>query len=188
MKNLKNILLLSFFISAFSCKAQQYPLDTDFRNIPNNSYLKDLNNELDPYIGTYQTIFNGKQITLFVTKEPHKLIDYVTRKFYRDVLSIKFVVKNSNGVILQDTQNLNSQNNTIYSMRINPYHNFVTFNYSGTNCNVGNGRITLKKLNITQVSWEYLPDDIILDNNRCPPGTDINIYLPETKDLIFTKQ
>lgn len=188
MKNVKKILLTVFIISLISCKAQEYPLNTDFRNIPNYSYLKDTNNELEPYIGNYNSIFNGNQIALYITKEPHKLIEYTNQKFYRDVLSIKFTIKNSNGVILQDTKTTNAQSNSIYSMRINPYYNILTFNYKGTNCGVGNGLIYLKKINATQISWEYLPNDVILDSSRCPAGTDITIYLPETKDLIFTKQ
>jgi len=50
------------------------------------------------------------------------------------------------------------------------------------------GSIELKKISSTQISWEYRPNDIILDDSKCPLGTDIKIYLPETKDLIFTKQ
>ncbi|WP_027381608.1 DUF6705 family protein [Chryseobacterium daeguense] len=188
----KTIILLSFFISFLSCKAQEYPLNTDFRNIPNYSYLKDTNNELNPYIGIYKANYNGKEITLFITKEVHKLIDYVGQKFYRDVLSIRFTVKNSSQAILQDTQNMNFQSNqiqhTIYSTIINPYHNLVMLSYGGTNCGVGWGSIRLKKLNTTQISWEYIPNSTIIDSSKCPTGTNTTIYLPETKDLIFTKQ
>jgi hypothetical protein len=190
--NFKTIILFSFLISFLSCKAQEYPLNTDFRNIPNYSYLKDTNNELISYVGSYQGQFNGNQIILFITKEPHKLIEYVDQKFYRDVLSVRFIVKNSSQVVLQDTQNMNFQSNqiqhTIYSTMTNPYHNLVMLSYGGTNCGVGWGSIRLKKLNSTQISWEYLPNDTIIDSNKCPSGIDTTVYLPETKDLIFTKQ
>jgi len=57
----------------FSCKAQQtYPLNSDYEEIPNNSYIKDLNNELAPYIGTYKANDQGNEITLFITKEDNK--------------------------------------------------------------------------------------------------------------------
>ncbi len=190
--NIKTIIFFSFFISFFSCKAQEYPLNTDFRNIPNYSYLKDINNELNQFIGTYNGVFNGNQITLYITKEPHKLIQYVDQKFYRDVLSIRFIIKNSSQTVLQDTKNMNFQSNqtqhTIYSTIINPYHNLLMLSYGGTNCGVGWGSIRLKKINTNQISWEYRPNDTILDSSRCPNGTDTTIYLPETKDLIFTKQ
>ncbi|WP_370897911.1 hypothetical protein [Chryseobacterium gossypii] len=191
--NIKITILFSIFISLLSCKAQQiFPLRTAVDNVPNLSYLKDTNNELQAFIGQYSSSYNGKQITLYITKENDKYFDLGDKKIYRDVLSIRYIVKNSTGNILQDTQNMNFQINqythTIYSQWVVDSGTKVIFNYRGTNCNVGWGKIILKKINSTQLSWEYKPNDIILDNSKCPPGTDINIYLPETKDLIFTKQ
>jgi len=190
---MKNILFLIVLIISVSCKAQQvYPLNTDFDEIPQNSYLKDINNELNTYVGTYKANFQNKEIILYINKIEKKYFDMSSIKIYKDVLSIKFVVKNSSGNILQDTQNMNFQTNqvqhTIYSLGTRTLDNIVGLSYGGTNCSVGNGLIYLKKINATQISWEYLPNDIILDDSRCPPGTDITIYLPETKDLIFTKQ
>lgn len=172
---------------SFSCKAQILPLSTFMDNIPQNAYVKDLNNELNPYVGTYKANFQGNEITLFITKLEKKLEKRTNKSFYRDALIIKYVVKNSTGVVLQDTKN-GIADIELYSTRIRSYDKSVIFYYSGTNCRVGWGDIFLKKLNATQFSWEYRPDDIIIDDSRCPPGTDIKIYLPETKDLIFTKQ
>lgn len=191
--NIKITILLSFFISFLSCKAQQtFPLRTAVDNVPNLSYLKDTNNELQTFLGQYLSSYNGKQIILYITKENDKYFDLGDKKIYRDVLSIRYIVKNSTGNILQDTQNMNFQTNqythTIYSQWIVDNGTKAIFNYRGTNCNVGWGKINLKKINSTQISWEYKPNDIILDSSKCPSGTDINIYLPETKDLIFTKQ
>ena len=194
MKNLyiKFLPVFCVFFITLSCKAQEYPLNTDFMTIPNHSYLKDFNNELDTYIGIYKGSFNNKGIDLYITKQYNKSITYSSKQFYRDVLLIKFIVKDSNGIVLQDTQNMVFQPNqithTIYSLRTKPALNMVSLTYGGTNCGVGNGRIYLKKLNSTQLSWDYYPDDTIIDSNKCPSGTDINIYLPQTKDLLFTKQ
>jgi len=182
------ILCIGVFVVLYSCKAQQtYPLNTNYNNITNYSYLKDLNNELDPYIGKYEASYNGNQITLYINKQENKLISYGEQKFYRDVLSIKFIIKNSSGVILQDTQSTNSQANQIYSLRINSQLG-VDLSYEGTNCSIGWGKIILKKLNATQISWEYRPNSLIIDSVTCPPSTDKTVYLPVTKDLIFTKQ
>lgn len=193
MKN-KIIIKLTFtfvFFCIFSCKAQQtYPLNTDFEEIPQGSYLKDLNDELTTYTGEYKANFQGNEIRLFITKETMKFLKSLN--IYQDVLSVRYTIKNSAGIILQNTQNMtfepNQLRHTIYSRGTYPSKNIVWFNYGGTNCRVGWGSIELKKINSTQISWEYRPNDIILDNSKCPPGTDINIYLPETKDLIFTKQ
>lgn len=185
--NIKKTIFFSLFISLLSCKAQTLPLNTSMKDIPLNAHVKDTNNELAPYIGTYRANFQGKEITLYITKEEDKLTKRLQKNFYRDALVIKYTVKNSSGTILQDTKN-NTTAIEFYSYYTYPNKNSIVFYYSGTNCRVGWGDIYLKKINTNQISWEYRPDDIILDDSKCPPGTDINIYLPETKDLIFTKQ
>nr|WP_314495158.1 DUF6705 family protein [uncultured Chryseobacterium sp.] len=188
---MKNIKYLILFVISISCKAQQtYPLNTDFEEIPQGSYIKDLNNELSPYVGEYKAYFQGNEIKLFINKETMRF--FKSLNIYQDALSIRYIVKNSAGNILQDTQSMIFQPNqllhTIYSRGTYPSKGIVWFNYGGTNCGVGFGGIELKKISSTQISWEYRPNDIILDYTKCPQGTNINIYLPETKDLIFTKQ
>ena len=179
---------LTLIISLFSCTAQTLPLNTALFDIPNGASVKDTNNELAPYIGTYKANFNGFETTLYVTKEENKLQERSTKLFYRDALVIKYIVRNSSGTILQDTQNNNSDIASIFSISTEPSENTVTFIYRGTNCNVGFGSIKLKKINSTQISWEYRPNDITTTAAKCPPTLDTTIYLPETKDLIFTKQ
>ncbi|MFP3831476.1 DUF6705 family protein [Chryseobacterium sp. SIMBA_028] len=185
---MKNIMIILGMFAVFSCKAQTLPLNTALNAIPANAYVKDLNNELTPYIGTYKGNFQNKEITLIITKKDDKLEVRSTKQFHRDALVIKYIVKNSLGNILQDTQNNAIPKIELYSIATRPLNNSVIFYYSGTNCRVGWGDIFLKKISNTQISWEYRPDNIIIDDKTCPPGTDINIYLPETKDLIFTKQ
>jgi len=193
MKTLySNIITVLVFTIIIFCKAQQtYPLNTDYDNVPNYSYLKDLNNELSPYIGTYKANHQGNEITLFITKEENKLTKRVDKQFYRDVLVVKYIVKNSSGAILQDTQNMILTDNTyfnIYSMGTRPTLGDVTLGYDGTNCGIGWGEIILKKLNATQISWDYRPNSSLIDSATCSPSTDKTVYLPVTKDLMFTKQ
>lgn len=188
MKSTKKslIILIGLYLGLISCKAQTLPLNTLMENIPNNAYVKDLNNELTPYIGTYKAIYNGNEITLFITKESNKITKRLNKTFYRDALVIKYIVKNSSGKILQDTKNLEIPDIELFSTGTWPAKNIVEFYYSGTYCNVGWGDINLSKINATQISWEYRPDSIVLEN--CPPATDKTVYLPVTKNLIFTKQ
>ncbi|WP_288459881.1 DUF6705 family protein [uncultured Chryseobacterium sp.] len=185
MKKILSILLMTFLI--VSCKGQQYPLNTNYEEVPNNAYLKDLNNELNPYIGIYKANFEGNEITLYITKEENKLEKRVSKQFYRDALIIKYIIKNTNGLILQDTQNNNDSNNKLHSTKIRVSQNSVDLNYSGTNCGVGWGIIKLKKLNLTQISWDYNPNSTSVGDD-CPANADKTVYLPETDNLIFTKQ
>ncbi|MCS4303725.1 DUF6705 family protein [Chryseobacterium sp. BIGb0232] len=180
--------ILGIFVAYF-CHAQQtLPLNTAFSSIPNGAYIKDTNNELNPYVGIYKANFNGNKITLFITKQENKLENTGQKSYYVDALIVKYIVKNPTGTILQDTQNNNVYNISLYSTKIRSDRNVVHLIYSGTNCSVGWGDIFLKKISPTQVSWEYRPDDIVTTASKCPPTLDTKIYLPETKDLIFTKQ
>ncbi|SIR73071.1 DUF6705 family protein [Chryseobacterium sp. RU33C] len=184
----KTAIIFGLIANTISCNAQQLPLNTLLENIPPNAYVKDLNNELAPYIGTYKASYGGNEITLYITKVENKLEESTHKNFYMDALVVKYIVKNSSGTILQDTKNNNIPNIELYSTRTRPTLNTVILYYSGTNCHVGWGDIYLKKINNTQISWEYRPDDMVFTTGDCPQGTDKTIYLPETKDLIFTKQ
>ena len=181
-----SIAVFSLFICFISCKAQTLPLNTALNNIPNNAYVKDLDNQLAPFIGTYKANSQGKEIILIITKIDNKLEIRSKKQFFRDALIVKYIVKNSLGQILQDTTNDDSVE--FYSIDFSAGQNKVGFYYGGTNCGVGWGDVDLKKINSTQLSWAYYPDDTIINSNKCPSGTDINIYLPQTKDLLFTKQ
>lgn len=187
----KILILLGLIINLISCKAQILPLNTWMENTPNNAHLKDLDNELAPYVGIYKANYKGNEITLFITKEEDKLIKYSDQQFYKDVLTIRYIVKNSSGIVLQNTKDMNLNDQTrfkILSMGTMPELGKVALGYDGTNCGVGWGQIDLKKLNSTQISWDYYPNNRILTDANCPPGTDTTVYLPNTKGLVFTKQ
>lgn len=181
-------------MTILACKAQQiYPLNTFYEDVPNYSYMKDLNNYLTPYVGTYKATYQGNEITLYITKEDKYFKDYGPndRKYYQDVLHVKYTVKKiSTGAVLQDNLNpIDPKRNKIIS--IGTYeldNNSVALYYSGTNCGVGWGKITLKKVSSTQISWSYYPNDSVLTNESCPGNPDITIYLPDAENLIFTKQ
>jgi len=181
------VLIIYLMVNTLSSSAQNLPLNTPFANIPNGAYIKDRNNELMPFTGTYKATFNGKEITLFITKQENKLEQSAKKSYYIDALNVKYIIKNSLGIILQDTQN-NVSDIEFYSFKMRPAKNALQFIYTGTNCNVGWGDIYLKKINATQISWEYQPDDITTTLQSCPSNLDTTIYLPETKDLVFTKQ
>ena len=101
------VVIFILIANLISCKAQQtYPLLTSLDNVPNMSHLKDTNNELQSFVGTYTTTYDGNQIALYITKEDDKFFDYGNQQIYIDVLSVKYIVKNSVGTILQDTKNM----------------------------------------------------------------------------------
>jgi len=190
---MKSLIIFLITFTVFICKAQQiYPLKTDYTEIPQSSYLQDIQNELDSYVGKWKANFNGNTITIFITKEIHRFFNGTKYKYYKDVLSVRYMIQNSSNVVLQDTQSLFftpvQLKHSIYSQWAEDNGNTVLLYYGGTNCGVGWGNVSIKKISSTQIAWEYIPNTTIIDSSKCPPGTDTTIYLPETKDLIFTKQ
>lgn len=185
------IIIFGFIFSFISCKAQTiYPLNTYPLDVPVGSYLKDLNNELNPYIGRWKASHNGKYINIEIIKEEHKsfrLPDKVNY-FFQDVLVIKYTIKDSNGNILQSNTSSTNDNdkNFIASISIRP--SGVYMFYTGNDCGIGLGEIIIKKINNTQLSWSYYPKTRSLTTSNCFNLGNIQIYLPVTENLIFTKQ
>ncbi|WP_292010267.1 DUF6705 family protein [Chryseobacterium sp.] len=184
--------LFALTMSLITCKAQQvYPLNADFDKVPEYSYLKDLNNELSPYLGTYKATYNGNEITLVITKEDKKLIELISKKYYQDALIVKYTVKNmATGTLLDDNLNpTGPDKKEIISMGTNALDsNSLSLGYDGTTCGIGWGKIILKKINNTQFTWDYRPNSSIFSGNDCPDSKNIKVYLLDTENLIFTKQ
>lgn len=160
-----------------------YPLETYYEDVPEYSYMKDLNNELDPYVGEYMAMDNGKTIELRIIKIPKHPGFSINREYFKDVLRVKILVRNSTGQKIYE--NLLEHDDIFHSIALTPSRDTVVFSYSGTNCAVGWGEVKLKKLNSTEIQWNYRP--FHARTEKCP-NADLTLYLPQTKDLIFTKQ
>lgn len=48
--------------------------------------------------------------------------------------------------------------------------------------------VILTKLNAAQFNWMYSPNSSMINDDVCPPGQDLKIYLRVTGNLVFTKQ
>ncbi|REC65918.1 hypothetical protein DRF59_14105 [Chryseobacterium flavum] len=186
----KGLIILWIFV-VFSCKAQQiYPLNTSVRGVSENSYFKDLDEELDYYIGTWNASFQDKGITLQILKQIKVPTKYFNKNYYTDQLFIRYEVK-KNDVILESTLNKDFTNDiglSIKSVLTQDNGKSVILLFSGGNCSVGIGTITLKKINASQFSWGYYPGTTTRNDINCPPDREYKIHLPETENLIFTKQ
>lgn len=173
----------------FSCKAQQqYPLSANPFEIPNNSYMKDSNNLLNQYIGTWNTNYQGKNITIYISKQTNVYKESL--KVYQDVISAKFIVKDLNGNVLQDTYNMqpNQLYHKIESYNLNSQGDKVSLYYDGTNCGIGWGSIYLIKIDSTHINWQYRANSSVITEQSCPGNQDLKVYLPVTDNLTFTKQ
>ncbi|KMQ69562.1 hypothetical protein ACM39_00400 [Chryseobacterium sp. FH2] len=186
-------LYLIIILFSISCKAQQYPLDTDYKTIPNYSYLKDTNNSLLPYVGNWKATYSGNEIILKIEKTDNHFRNFNIKKFYEDVLFMHYIIKNQQGNIVESTMNINTTDSNIISDMIFPSDNLISFTYTGGQCTVGWGSINLKMIDSTHFQWNYQPESTIITNKNCPDyptgGITINLpYNPDYVDLVFTKQ
>jgi len=162
MKN-KNIILLILCIFALSCKAQTFPLRT-YQELPENSYLKDTNNELPTYEGTWKGTWNNKIIYVTFKKLEHSYID--TFKAYRDVLIAKFKVTDLNGNILFDNNNLSDENAKIEGVgRFRKKDDKYGFTYVDQDlCNrSGIILINFTDSTKTKLQWSYSQDENFIE-------------------------
>jgi hypothetical protein len=189
---MKQLFFILSILSIMSCKAQQVlPLNNLPSNSLTNSYFKDLNNELDPYSGTWIAFYQGRTIKLIINKEIKIPFEQWDKSFYRDRLVVRYEIKDISGSVLQSTLNkdfTNYRSLIIRSLRTLENNSVVQLLFSGGNCSVGIGEIKFQKISATQFSWSYYPGTTTRNDINCPPGLDYKIYLPETENLVFTKQ
>nr|WP_033959641.1 DUF6705 family protein [Psychroserpens jangbogonensis] len=62
----RNIIFLSLIVTVFACKAQTpvVSLDTYYQDTVEGAYFKDLNNELNKFVGTW--VYNDGNTTLVI--------------------------------------------------------------------------------------------------------------------------
>ncbi|WP_146897117.1 DUF6705 family protein [Chryseobacterium lathyri] len=184
----KQFLYLVIVLISMSCKAQQYPLNTYYEDIPDNAYIKDLNNEYNKYIGDWKAVIGNKEIYLYITKQNNRSINVLNKPYYSDVLLIKYKVLVDNQIV-ENTTNFSNENINIVSMATED--NSVIFTYTGGKCTVGWGMINTEYIDSSHLKWNYQPQSTVITNKNCPdyPANGIKINLPyEPADIILTKQ
>lgn len=189
---MKKIAILIIIIhSLSSCAQGTYPLNT--MDVPNNSYIKDIDNELDPFLGTWEGIWNNKKITITFSKIYHRLMPQLGGiNYFEDFVIGKYVIVDLNtGVVLEDTTSITNMDNiTIKSHSFARQKNMLRFGYVNKNlydcgfiCSIyiyrdlGNPNILTYKFK----NPEY-------NNFECPNITlnEISINIPK-QDLVLNR-
>lgn len=192
--NMKKILILAFIIlSVISCKAQTIvPVEKmgDYIDggdgIPENTYLKDVNNLLSKYVGTWKGSYQGKNYTLFISKTTSK---YGT--ITSDKLLMRYLITSSNGAFIASTQSLSD---------ISPYiiegsyfgRDLIVYalDFSGNNSMCGNAGtvfIRIKNAANTLMSFSFEPNKIMISEDTCPGLKSAELTFPKD-GLMLTKQ
>lgn len=90
----KTILFILIFINNSFSQNQvnelEYPLGTLSYEAPNGAQFKDIFNEYDKYIGTWEGVLNNKKFTLVIEKRVHQLMTFYDDVNFKDVLVAKY--------------------------------------------------------------------------------------------------
>ncbi|SHM87567.1 hypothetical protein SAMN05444360_12028 [Chryseobacterium carnipullorum] len=194
---MKNIIIsLSIFLSII-IYGQEYPLNYEDRlNIPQGSYLKDLNSELNPYIGLWKGNWDGKTIYIQFKKVKYPLGKPNSPHFiYRDRIVGERKIISSNGSIeIDKISTFDEQYSEFYGVApkfSNPSQKqfyFAPKNMCGKTANLD---VTFLDNAQTQMSLHLIYNPSTIDDT-CPyynsviQGNDFPINFP--KDIVLTKQ
>lgn len=192
---MKILLKISFLLLfTLNCYCQTLPLNSP--EDPNNGgYLKDLDNVLPFWVGTWKGVVNNKEYTFQFTTFLHHIVCFPSGNYYyKDKLMGKFKVVDltTNEVLYDD---LSDTNFVYYNIELIGYniYNGYTFLYNDddiTHCNNKTKFTIIKSLSnpnqVTYTNFEYTefisPSDCIY-----PEQEDIPMFLPKV-NLILTRQ
>ena len=202
MKN--NIILILLFAFAQCLYAQEYPLDYK-DDVPNGAYYKDLNNELDKYVGLWIGNWNGKTVYLELKKVKYKSGDNINFVFKDKILGERKIVNSNGNVELDRITNFDNENPEFRGLHVNLNNtqikrlNFYPKDMCGkmATLDITNFQIVLSGTPSNPVPsseqmtlhFEYLPsiyDENCIHNAYVQQHNDFPINFP--KDIVLTKQ
>lgn len=179
---------------SFSCKAQEYPLNTDPGEIPSNAYLKDMNNELDKYVGVWKGTWDGKTLYIEFKKIKYYLsVPGGTHPYYSDLIFGERKVIADNGTIEIDRiTNFDEQGaeiSGIFSSLRNG--NWKRLHFSPKNMCGKSAALDITSFTGNQMTLhlEYMPSiykEDCIHNAYVEQHGDFPINFP--KDIVLTKQ
>ncbi|AYN01918.1 DUF6705 family protein [Chryseobacterium sp. 3008163] len=163
------------------------PLRT-YTDIPEDQcyYMKDTDNELPDYLGTWTGTWNNK--TIYITfKKANRFNAFF--KYNKDILIGQFKVVNSNGSILFDNTGLPDDKAKIWGGGfVKDEDNLYGLTYTDRDvCNIS-GRIMIHFTDAskTQIEWQFSYNSMMISTDCQYHATGIPDVLP--KGVVLTKQ
>lgn len=186
---MKNIILIGLIaLSTLSCTAQIIAVES-FNNysndLPDGAYIKDVNNVLGKFVGTWKGTYNNNNYEFRIVKYTQ---DNINLKYKEDLLLIRYKITDNNNTVIEDTTTL--PNNSLFVINGDHYEANGTYvlTYQGKNYKCGqNGDlyISIKATNPSKMGLGlYIDGDISVD---CLNGPAQQI-LPTTGGMELTKQ
>jgi hypothetical protein len=190
---MKNILLLLFFVISCKSYTQQtiVPLRT-YTDIPEDAgyYMKDTNNELSAFEGTWKGTWNNK--TLFITFKKVTNKYNTALKYHADIIIGKFKTVDNNGNILfNNTQLVDNEAKIEGTGFQNITDKYLMWYVDNDLCGLsGDIEITFANAARTQLNFYFHQDNQVLTSDCYFHGwPQANRPAPLPKDnIVLTKQ
>lgn len=165
---MKNILFILTFI-CISCSAQQQIIPLETKGFPiEGTYYKDLNNDLEPYIGTWKGTFDNKTFTISFSKYK----DYNSMgNYYKDRLIGRYKMLDANGNLLYSTYSLADTDIKVSSLGfVNSTTKDKLRFYFSDLCRGGQIVLNFENPQKTQMHYIYYTEqELITDETGCSP-------------------
>ncbi|MGE8433876.1 DUF6705 family protein [Chryseobacterium joostei] len=187
MKN--NTIILIFILGTISCKAQVISLEQvsqcENGNCPQYTSIKDVNNRLDKYVGTWKGSYtDGRSYEFqFIKKTDYSRWGCKPR----DLILGRIQIKKADGTLILNNLNASDSNASIKGLEFDK--NLIKYQmyYSGNaECN-DKGYVYLffpDPNNLNQMKLTFMQElDIIVS---CPSG--YKTLMPDAKAIMLTKQ
>ena len=190
------IYIISIVLSvSFNVQSQQgniLPLNHDILSAGNGDYIKDIDNAYLPYLGNWETFWDGKKMNVTIEKNTKQLITFPNGDYYyEDYLIIKFrVIDLATQLEFANTYAIsNLKDAKIRSISTGKY-NQLSFLYMDPDLCNNSGKIKLIRNlgNPNELFYQYRFDEFWIPDD-CPYLTqaEIPIYIP-TVNVTLTKQ
>ena len=192
MKNILKLVICLFTALNANCQVTTTVPLTSY-NHPNGAYLKDLNDELSYWEGTWNGTLYNKKYTFTFTKFIQKLNgDPNNHYYYEDEIVGKFKVLDlvSNQILYDNSMVTNYDDYSIMGLVVKNGEFFFKFTDNATKC-YNSVKFHLQKINgqTNQVKYTHFSfgDYKSWDCPNYPNQASIPMFLPTT-ELTFTKE
>ncbi len=197
MKKMKKHIIVFIIVMTCSKSIAQIgvivPLTTGnpYEDIKNGTYIKDVTNVFGPYIGTWETTWQGKLFSLKLEKVTKLLNNHSNGYFfYHDKIIGKYTLTDiATGQILKTTMNITDPNKAFITSTFRPKSNKFDFIFIDDDLCSNGGDITLLgDPSSLQLTFYFTPDDS-WDQRNCSYALKRDIPLPfPNVPVVLTKQ
>lgn len=165
----KILYITNFLLIVINCKAQQQVIPLETKGFPvENTYYKDLDNELNPFEAAWQGVFNNQTFNITFTKYK----DYSSvGNYYKDRLAGKYKMSDVNGVQMYSTYNLSNDKAKVISLGFVEGTNKTKLRLLfGDLCIDGEIHLSFENTQKTQMRWKYFTkQELVVDDSDCAP-------------------